>query len=59
MNAASVSAELLKVLDWMSNDTCTASGREMMLTSEVSFIRATRSFRSGGMTVRTACGTIT
>ncbi len=30
-----------------------------MPTSEVSFIRAMKSFSSGGITLRTACGTIT
>ncbi len=57
--APRVSAELLKVSDWMSRPTWTTSTKPITLTSEVSFIRAMKSFSSGGITLRTACGTIT
>ena len=59
MIAPRVSAEPLKCRDWMSRPTRTTSARAMTLTSEVSFISAMKSLSSGGMTLRTACGTIT
>ena len=54
-----MSAELLKVSDWMSLPTCTTSRKPSALTSAVSLVRAMKSFSSGGITFRTACGTIT
>ena len=57
--APSISPELLKVSDCTSEPTRTTSSTPIALSSEVSFISAMKSFRSGGITVRTACGTTT
>ncbi len=59
MIAPSVSAELLKVLPWMSLPTRATSLRAITPTRVVSFIRAMKSLSSGAITLRTACGTIT
>jgi hypothetical protein len=59
MIAPSVRAELLKVSDWMSLPTSATSFSAIALASVVSFISAMKSFRSGGMTFRIACGTTT
>ena len=59
MIAPRVSAELLKVFDWMSLPTRATSLRAITLTRVVSFSSAMNSFSIGAITLRTAWGTIT